>query len=230
MRYIIFALIIGILIIPSIHALQSEEYLNHMTNIIYEACQGQDINLKENWFIRADNKGFVTELKWPQYDLETIRALVNYISSSEPYSVSNNMFNTGDVTLDNKTYKLNNKGENILSCSNNQLDVYNREYYWNTRKIELPRNVEVTDGAKATFGDNSPITDGSSSVTYGDESPSVSGNDNTITQEKDSILIQLFWSKGTIGGTILGIILSFLLKVGYDKYKKKNRKSKGPRK
>ncbi len=201
MNKVLIGIIIAFLLtVSNVHALQTEEYLNHVTDLVYDSCKGKDIKLKDNFFMRADNSGFVTELKWP-YDRELIKATVDYISRSEPYSASNNMYNGGNIEVGGKSVLIDNRGENILTCGENHLDAYIREYYWNTRKIELPRNIQINEGGKATFGDRSPIIDANNSqVTTGDNSP--------INQE--NIFIQLFWSKGTIGGAIIVIVLNIL--------------------
>lgn len=199
--------------ISPVHAMQTEEYLNHVTDLVYDSCKGNDIKLKDNFFIRADNSGFVTELNWP-YNKELINATIHYISRSEPYSASNNMYNGGNIEVGNKSVLIDNRGENILTCGENHLDAYIREYYWNTRKIELPRNIQVNEGGKATFGDRSPIIDANNSqITTGDNSP--------INQE--NIFIQLFWSKGTVGGIIIALVLTIISYILKKRIKKKSK-------
>lgn len=128
------------MLLGNISALQTDEYLNHISSLVYQDCQQTDIQLKENWFIRADSEGFVTNITWP-YDLKYLQEAISYISQNEPYSTTSNMFMSGDITLNGKNYTRNNIGENILRCGENHLDVYNREYYWNTRKVDLPSNI-----------------------------------------------------------------------------------------
>lgn len=71
-----------------------------------------------------------------------------------------------------------------------------------TAKPELSRNVQVNEGGKATSGNRSPIIEArdNGKITTGDNSP--------IHQE--NIFIQLFWSKGTIGGAIIVIVLNII--------------------
>ena len=81
-----------------------------------------------------------------------------------------------------------------------------------TAKPELSRNVWVIEGGKATSGNRSPIIKArdNGKITTGDNSP--------INQE--NIVIQLFWSKGTIGGAIIVIILNII----YYFWRKRKRK------
>ncbi|MBU4220349.1 MAG: hypothetical protein KKA10_01800 [Euryarchaeota archaeon] len=69
-------------------------------------------------------------------------------------------------------------------------------------KPEISRNVKVNDDGKATSGNRSPIMEARDHVkiTTGDNSP--------INQE--NIFIQLFWSKGTIIGAIIVIVLKII--------------------
>ncbi len=71
-----------------------------------------------------------------------------------------------------------------------------------TAKPKLSRNVQVNEGGKATSGNRSPIIEAQDNgkITTGDNSP--------INQE--NIFIQLFWSKGTIGGAIIVIVLNII--------------------
>jgi hypothetical protein len=123
-------------------SLQTESCINQITDTIYQTCKGQDIQLKENWFISSDQKRFVNEIKWP-YDNQTILGVINYISGAEPYSATDNMFMSGEIDIGGNTYKYNNKGDRILTCGGNILDVYGRDYLWN--------NVEQCTGGKGNL-------------------------------------------------------------------------------
>ncbi len=83
-----------------------------------------------------------------------------------------------------------------------------------TAKPELSRNVQVNEDGKAASGNRSPIIDArdNGKITTGDNSP--------INQE--NIFIQLFWSKGTIGGAIIVIVLNIIY---YFWRKKKEKKT-----
>ena len=208
-------IIIFLLTASQVHAMQTEEYLSHITDLVYDSCNEKDIKLKDNFFIKADNSGFIVDLKWP-YDITLIKDTIDYISISEPYAVSrNSWFTYGDTEVGNKSVKIDGRGYNILVCGDNRLDVFSRDYYWNDRKIELPRNVQINEGGKATFGDRSPFIE----INAGDNSKITTGDRSPINEE--NILIQLFWSKGTIGGGLIVIVLNIL----YKYWKKRLRKS-----
>lgn len=57
--------------------------------------------------------------------------------------------------------------------------------------------------------------------TLGDNSPAVIGDNNEIIQDNDSLFINLFWSKGTIGGIILSALIWILRNILYDKWKER---------
>ena len=80
-------------------------------------------------------------------------------------------------------------------------------------KQELSRYVQVNEGRKATSGNRNSIIEARDNVkiTTGDNSPINQGN----------IFIQLFWSKGTIGGAIIVIILNII----YYFWRKRKRKA-----
>jgi len=71
-----------------------------------------------------------------------------------------------------------------------------------TAKPELSRNIQVNESGKATSGNRSPIIEAHNNcrITTGDYSP--------INQK--NIFIQLFWSKGTISGAIIVIVLKII--------------------
>lgn len=83
-----------------------------------------------------------------------------------------------------------------------------------TVKPEHSRNVQINEGRKATFDNRSPIIEArdNGKITTGDNSP--------IHQE--NIFIQLFWSKGTIGGAIIVIVSNIIY---YFWRKKKEKKT-----
>jgi hypothetical protein len=226
MKVVLFGLFMLLLLSNQLYSLQSEDYLNYIANLTYSSCAGQNIKLKETWFISADNSRFITEINWP-YSPQQVKEAIDYISRVEPYSVTNNMFMQGSIQVGNKSYTWNNVGENILTCGENKLDVYNREYYWDTRRIDLPRNLEVQSGAQATFGDRSPIINSgnSSQITTGDNSPiATSGSNSTITQNETNSTIN-FWSNETLVGGIIGTIIGgvavHILSKRYDTWKKR---------
>ncbi len=126
--------IIGIIIFlltgSNVQALQTDEYLNHVTDLVYDSCKGNDIKLKENFFIKSDNSSFGTELKWP-YDRALVKETLNYISESEPYAESiDSWFSYTNVEVGGKSVRIDNRGYNILACGENHLDVFTREYDW----------------------------------------------------------------------------------------------------
>jgi hypothetical protein len=70
---------------------------------------------------------------------------------------------------------------------------------------------------KSTYGPNSSIIE-----TQGMNSPVTTGLNSPINQQESNILVQLFWSKGTIGG----VIISSIIVVAVEYWKNRNKKPK----
>lgn len=109
-------------------------------------------------------------------------------------------------------------GCGILTCGDNRLNINGYNYFWNDKKVDVPQEII---NSKATYGPNSSIIE-----THGENSPVTTGDHSPITQQTDSIWIQLFWSKGTIGGMIIGVILTKSFELIIEYWKTRNKKAK----
>jgi len=159
--------------------------------MIYEDCKGNDIHVK---YILINNQT-VSLLKWPYYNKNFLREIIKVWGACEPfqkyYGTCEDKAGTWSIGLD---------GCGILTCQDNRLDINEYVYFWNGVRVDVPK-----EEFKTTFGPNSPIVE-----THGDKSPVTTGDNSPITQRKDSIWVQFFWSKGTIGGLIIAGILDVL--------------------
>lgn len=191
---IIFIMVFSLLLVQTAPAKSSELFIDYLTNLIYEDCRGKDINVK---YILLNNQTFPV-LKWP-YEKTALKNIIKIYGDLEPFKkyfgTCEDYAGTVDIGPD---------GCGILTCQNNRLDISEYEYFWNGVRVDVPR-----EGFKATFGPNSPIVE-----THGERSPVTTGDNSSITQQEENIWLQLFWSKGTIGGLFIALI-GFVVKNGW---------------
>jgi len=207
MKYIIVLILIFSLLFlaTSISAKPSDLFINYLSSIIYKDCYGKDIQIKEGYIVREPSKDPVTHIEWNEEAATTIiRRIIEFIGQYEP-------FNDYSIGCANKEEGMMRglDGCDILTCEGHKLDIDGYIYSWDDTRIDVPK-----EEFKTIYGD--------SIETYGDKSPVTTGDNSPINQEEKNIWIQLFWSKGTIAGAIIG----FLLKVLYDFLKKKFYKRK----
>lgn len=194
MKKIILILLVGILIISLIGARSSGEFIDHLTEIIYKDCEGKDLDLTNaNLYSDKEFTKKINLISWPNYSIFEIRKIIEKFSEGEPYMFWQQS-GKGGISIGDKN------GFGILKCDPHNLDINRETYYWDKVKVDIPR-----EEFKITYGQGSPIIE-----IYGDQSPVTTGDNSPINQT--NIWIQLFWSKGTMGGVILSIILSLIYK------------------
>lgn len=181
---------------PAISAKSSEVFINHLTDMIWKDCQGKDIHINQP-IINYTTKNQTSDLRlieWP-YDRSTVRRIIELFGESQPY------FATFYGTCENKGVTITGiDGCGILTSGDNKLDINGYNYFWNGVTVDVPK-----EEFKMTSGNNSPIIE-----TQGDKSPVTTGPNSPISQQEENIWVQLFWSKGTIGGLIIAFILNVL--------------------
>lgn len=190
------AILIGIVIISfalgtTTSAKSSDIFIDYLTDMIYEDCQGNDIQINQPYIINTKTNESVDVITWP-YSYQDLRRIIELFGEMEPFA-----FYQG--TCENKGVSISGAdGCGILACQDNRLDINQYTYFWNGVRVAVPK-----EEFKTTFGPNSPIVE-----TYGDKSPVTTGDNSPVTQQENNIWIQLFWSKGTIGGVIVAAILN----------------------
>lgn len=195
-------LIFSILLVSIVSAKSSDLFIDHLTKTIQKDCNGKDIIIKEGFYFREPNNESVTLIEWSDDNYHLIRYILESFSNSEPY---NQYF--GGCGSKGNAFTMSLNGCEILACDNHKLDINGYDYFWDEVRVDVPR-----EEFKTTYGHNSPIVE-----TYGDKSPVTTGDNSPITQQERNIWIDLFLSKGTIAGAIIG----FLLKILYDIIKQK---------
>jgi len=161
--FIVFLLIINIVIINSIvYAKQSDEFVNFLSETIYNDCNNHEIIIKENSLLdlrksndivlQTDN--YKKEVIYSKYDTQLIKNIIEIFSSREPYGriiLINGEKKFADTIIPRITVPFDSgeslevisDGRDILKCNNNILDISGTDYLWNNQRIELPKNTVV---------------------------------------------------------------------------------------
>ena len=206
---IIFLCISLFLCINKSYGLKTPEFIEYLSNKIYEDCKGSDINIKEGFMETVNTKQPFTVLKWP-YDISTIKKIIQLFTENGPYLILSRGWAMGSGEV----------AQQILTCKNHKLDISGDDYYWDGIKVELPKynvdiDVSAESGGKATLtGDIIELEEGARyTKTEGDFSPATSGDNSPVVQENifARILTNLYFSISVTFTLGLSIILNFIL-------------------
>ena len=199
----------------SVMSLSSQDKIDHISEIIFEDCQGNDILFNSNFAARAEafrrlankeNASAINQepiyqklLDWP-YQVENIANQIVEIDKVPWDELSRGFFMGGGIS-----------GDKFLVCGNNYLTISKDEYYWNNIKIDTPKE-EFNSYYAQNLADNGVV---------------IAGENNQVNQENKNILINLFWSQGTLGGAVLTIIFGgavwVLKRMAYDKIRERKK-------
>ena len=145
----IFIFIIIILsIIHLVNASSSPEYLNHVSNIIFNDCDGQEIVLK---YPLTSGNG-IQQSNFSSYNLNN---LLSIISVLDKYSYSLCHMRNGGGTCESAPGDLDGLG--ILKCGVNVLDISGYDYIWNGNKIPEPSSITYNQWSNCTLNLNKTI-------------------------------------------------------------------------
>jgi len=161
--------------------------------MIYEDCQGEDIQINQPYIINTKTNQSIDAITWP-YSYQDLRRIIELFGELEPFAFFQGSCENKGVTISGAD------GCGILTCQDNRLDINQYTYFWNGVRVAVPK-----EEFKTTFGANSPIVE-----THGDKSPVTTGDNSPVTQQENNIWSQLFWSKGTIGGLIVAGVLNII--------------------
>jgi hypothetical protein len=174
-------------------AKSSDIFIDYLTDMVYEDCQGNDIQINQPYIINIKTNESVDVITWP-YGYQDLRRIIELFGEIEPFAFFQGSCENKGVSISGAD------GCGILTCQNNRLDINQYTYFWNGIRVAVPK-----EEFKTTFGPNSPIVE-----THGDKSPVTTGDNSPITQKENNILNELFWSKGTIGGLIVAGVLNII--------------------
>jgi len=177
MKKIFIILIFSLLLIDLVSAKSSPEFLDYLTDTIYEDCERYDLrlNLAANGpkIVLTQTNEPLDIIPWP-YTKGKLREVIEILDSFE-YAIIRDGWVYGDVI-----------GYSMLLCGRNLtkeknafsgwLDNDGIGYLWNQERVIMPK-----EEIKTTHGDNSPIieTGDNSPVTTGDNSPIIEAKKNS---------------------------------------------------
>ena len=200
-------LLLGVMILSVATASSDNLFVDHLTDKVYQDCYEKDLHINKPYIVDTNTNKSVDLIKWP-YNYQVLRRIIELFGNIEPFAFFQGTCDNKGVTISGAD------GCGILTCNGHKLDINQYTYFWDGIRISVPR-----EEFKTTYGTNSPIIE-----THGEESPVTTGDNSPINQEENSIWIQLFWSKGTIAGAIIGFLLNALLV--WWKNKNQNKKDK----
>jgi len=209
------AIILSLSLLPSISAKSSDVFIDYLTNMMWNDCQGKDIHINQPVIMDKTTNQSVNRIKWP-YDKNTIHEIVRVFG--EEQQIFTTFFGTCEY-YNNSTRIEGIKGCGILTSGSNKLDINGYNYFWNGVKVDVPQeNLNF----KMTNAPNSSIIE-----THGENSPVTTGSNSPITQ--DSIWVQLLEPKVTILGVVIGILIKEVAERIMAFYKNRNKKLELPK-
>jgi hypothetical protein len=212
---IMVAIILSLSFLPSISAKSSDIFIDYLTNMMWNDCQGNDIHINQPGVLSyIETNQSVSLIEWP-YDKNSLREIVRIFG--EEQQIFTTIFGGTCENYNDSTRIGGINGCGILTCGDNRLDINGYNYFWNGIKVDVPQeNLNF----KTTYGPNSSIIE-----THGENSHVTIGDNNPVIQQDDHIWIQLFWSKSTIAGMIIGILITKLLDLIIEYWRNRNKKS-----
>lgn len=209
------AIILSLSFLPSISAKSSDIFIDYLTNMMWNDCQGNDIHINQPGVLSyIETNQSVSLIEWP-YDKNSLREIVRIFG--EEQQIFTTIFGGTCENYNDSTRIGGINGCGILTCGDNRLDINGYNYFWNGIKVDVPQeNLNF----KTTYGPNSSIIE-----THGENSHVTIGDNNPVIQQDDHIWIQLFWSKSTIAGMIIGILITKLLDLIIEYWRNRNKKS-----
>ena len=173
--------------------------------MIWKDCQGKDIHINQQILHYTATNQTVTTIR----DKSLLREVIAQFGEMQ-YA-----FEEFHGTCEYKGISFSGiNGCGILTCGNNRLDINGYNYFWNGVKVDVPmENFNL----KTTYGPNSSIIEAN-----GVNSPITTGSNSPINQQESNVLVQLFLSKGTIGG----VIISSIIVIAVEYWKNRNKKPK----
>jgi len=218
-------------------AQHTEKYIDYASEIIYNDCKGtevemniggyNDICLKLNSVVRSDYLNSFDDTKILLNSLD----LVNWYE-----------YEKDEMGIRGSSVGMGCFGDKVIQCGDHWLNINGDKWSWDNKEIELPK-IELAEGAKATFGDHSPIIDvnninGQTTIDASNNTKQTqnnyseidnqgnlnlnSGNQNA-TQFQNSENKSNFWEKASV---IVGLPAALLAIWGIIKLIKKRKKNK----
>lgn len=212
-------IILSLLLIPAISARSSDVFIDYLTDLMWNDCKGKDIHINQNIInYTRDNQTSVLRLvKWPyntslgvaDNNRNVLRRII------EIFGEEQHNFSTFYGTCDNKGVTISGiDGCGILTCGDNRLDINGYNYFWNSEKVDVPKEELLY--AIASGNNNSQI------INKGEGNFAVIGNNNVANTGENSDATQQILSFN-FPSFALGAILTGIASVLLQWWQKKKR-------
>jgi len=200
-------IIISLLLVPTISAKSSDVFIDYLTDLMWKDCKGNDIHINQPILIDTSTNQSISLITWPNYDKESFRRMIELLDSC-PYM--DYLGPCGGPHVECGW-----DGCDILTCGNKNLTIDYDTYYWNGKKVDVPKEELL---AIASGNNNTQVINkgDASSINIGDSNTANTGDNNSITHQN----LDISFAKGTILGAIIGILLKFLYDILSRKYLK----------
>lgn len=126
-------IILSLLLIFPTSSKPSNEFVNHLADMVYNDCKGNDIHINQPIIKRISTNETFSLLAWP-YTISDVRVIVGLLGEV-PYDSFEGPCNNKAMNID-----LGWDGCGILTSQNNRLDINGDTYYWNGVKVDVPGN------------------------------------------------------------------------------------------
>ena len=195
---------LSLLLLPNSSARSSEIFKEHLTNLMWEDCQGKDIHINQPILINKITNQSISLIPWP-YSKDELRYLIEIIDGLS-YRDYLGAFGGGSFVDSGWD------GNSLLTCDDNRLNIDFDTYYWNGTKVDVPKEelFNIASGNNNTQVINKGDRN---SVTTGNHNTVNTGDNNSITQQD----LKISFAKGTF----FGILISIMFKILYDIWGKK---------
>jgi hypothetical protein len=196
--------------ITAASARSSEEFINQVTDMVCEDCQGKDIQLSQPMTFTSNDSSInytTKSISWP-YDRSFVKIIIEGIDKAQFSDIQGTCedkieYTSGPGILD---------GCGILKCGNYKLNVIGDSYYWNGTKIDFLKKEEMNNVAS---GNNNTQV-----INSGDKNAVNIGNNNIGNTGENSIITKQDLYLWFSGGFAIGAILVELLNL-YVQWRKK---------
>lgn len=211
---LISVIILLLLLLPTASARSSQIFIDHLTNLIWDDCKGNDIRIHQpvitldqvNHTISLTKLSnttnqitFLSGLRWP-YSRDQLKQVIQMLTE-QPYRTYQGQCDGVYSMVSDTGFE----GCGILTSGKNKLNINFDTYYWNGEKVDVPKEelYNIASGNNNTQvinkGDKNSINIGNSNIAN-------TGENSTITQQD----LNITFSKGIISGAIVLLIAETL--------------------
>jgi hypothetical protein len=231
MKKILIIIIFSLLLMELVSAKSSSEFLDYLTDVVYEGCERYDLELNNNEnlvFVETESgKIPLNKVPWP-YTKDTLKEIIKAIDFYE-YAIIRDGWIYGNIV-----------GYSLIWCTSNRsgrwgivgtLDNDGVGYLWDGERVEMPKEeIKTTYGDDSPIietGDNSPVITGDNSQvieTKGDYSPITTGDNSPINQKIKEWFVNIYINNYITINIVISLSLLLNFYFIFKLFKRKNSK------